>query len=128
MKMEIQGLEELQRDIEKLLKTKNEMRKVVKKNGAELQKNAMSYARDTASGGVFSKGYSTGHTRRNLQQNGVRLTDDGLTATISSTTDYAAYLEYGTRYMEAEPYMKPAYEKQKRVFEEEIENAVEKNL
>lgn len=128
MKMEIQGLEELQRDIEKLLKTKNEMKKVVKKNGAELQKNAMKNARHSASGGVFAKGYTTGHTRKNLQQNGVRLTDDGLTATISSTTDYAAYLEYGTRHMEAEPYMKPAYEKQKRVFEEEIEKVVEKNL
>lgn len=128
MKMEIQGLEELQRDIEKLLKTKNEMKKVVKKNGAELQKTAMSYARHSASGGVFAKGYTTGHTRKNLQQNGVRLTDDGLTATISSTTDYAAYLEYGTRHMEAEPYVKPAYEKQKKLFEEDIEKVVEKNL
>lgn len=128
MKMEIQGLEELQRDLKKLSETTNDVKDVVKKHGSQMQQNAMKNARHSASGGVFAKGYTTGHTRRNLQQNGVKISDGGLTATIESTTDYAAYVEYGTRKMEAEPYMKPAYEKQKKLFEEDMEKVVEKNL
>ena len=85
----------------------------------------MKNSRHSASGGVFAKGYTTGHTRRNLQQNGVKISDGGLTATVESTTDYAAYVEYGTRKMEAQPYMKPAYEKQKKLFEEDMEKVVE---
>lgn len=128
MKMEIQGLEELQRDLKKLSKTKNDIKAVVKKHGSQMLQEAMKNARDSSSGGVFDKGYTTGHTRRNLQQNGVKISDGGLIATVESTTDYAAYVEYGTRKMEAEPYMKPAYEKQERLFEEDIEKLVEKNL
>lgn len=138
MKMKIQGLEELQRDLKKLSETTNDVKDVVKKHGSQMQQKAMKNARHRASGGVFAKGYydkegkwhfySTGHTRRNLQQNGVKISDGGLTATVESTTDYAAYVEYGTRKMEAEPYMKPAYEKQKKLFEEDIEKVVEKNL
>lgn len=128
MKMEIQGLEELQRDLKKLSETKNDVKDVVKKHGSQMLQKAMKNARHTASGGVFAKGYTTGHTRKNLQQNGVKISDGGLTATVQSTTDYAAYVENGTRYMEAQPYMKPAYEKQKRLFEEDMEKVVEKNL
>lgn len=128
MKMEIQGLEELQRDLKRLSKTKNDVKDVVKKHGSQMLQKAMKKARHTASGGVFAKGYTTGHTRRNLQQNGVKISDGGLTATVESTTNYAAYVEHGTRYMEAQPYMKPAYEKQKILFEEDIEKVVEKNL
>lgn len=128
MKMEIQGLEELQRDLKKLSEIKNDVKDVVKKHGSQMLQKAMKNARHTASGGVFAKGYTTGHTRKNLQQNGVKISDGGLTATVQSTTDYAAYVENGTRYMEAQPYMKPAYEKQKRLFEEDMEKVVEKNL
>lgn len=128
MKMEIQGLEELQRDIKKLSETTKDVKKVVKKHGSQMLQKAMKNARHSASGGVFDKGYTTGHTRKNLQQNGVKISDGGLTATVESTTDYAAYVEYGTRKMEAQPYMKPAYEQQKKLFEEDIEKVVEKNL
>lgn len=128
MKIEIKGFDNLKKDLKDLSKASNSLRRVVKKHGGELQKKAMKNARPTSSGGVFSKGYSTGHTRRNLQQNGVKISDGGLTATVSSTTDYAAYVEYGTRFMNAQPYMKPAFEKQKKLFIKDVKKVVDKKL
>lgn len=126
MKIEVKGVDKLLKTLKDTSKYVESSKKIVKKNGAEFQKSAMKNARHSASGGVFAKGYSTGHTRRNLQQNGVKLSDDGLTATVQSTTDYAAYVEHGTRFMAAQPYMKPAFNKQKKVFIEEMDKELKK--
>lgn len=39
---------------------------------------------------------------------GVSFQDNGLTAVIGPTVDYAPYVEFGTVHMDAEPFMRPA--------------------
>lgn len=48
------------------------------------------------------------------------LIDDGLTAVVEAYAEYAAYVEYGTRFMAAQPYIRPAYNQESVRFFESI--------
>ena len=44
--------------------------------------------------------------------------------TVEPKAEYAAYVELGTRKMEAQPYLKPAFEEQKKQFEKDLQKLV----
>ena len=46
--------------------------------------------------------------------------DSGLTAEVAPHTNYAAYVEYGTRYMDAQPYIRPSYMQQSARFKDDL--------
>ena len=46
----------------------------------------------------------TGHLRSSIATGPI----EGNTVRVSATADYAAYVELGTRYMAAQPFLKPA--------------------
>jgi HK97 gp10 family phage protein len=46
--------------------------------------------------------------------------DGGLTARVNPLMGYSAYPEYGTRYMAAQPYMRPALNDQKKQFKSDL--------
>lgn len=85
-------------------------------NGDQLNRR-MKKATKTA----FKKGYSTGQTASSIN---TEISDGGLTATIAPHTDYASYVEYGTRYMEAEPFVRPSFEVQKEKFIRDLDKVV----
>ena len=72
------------------------VKQVVRSDGATLQRKAQRYCP-----------VDTGTLKRSID---LEISDMGLTATSAAHTDYAAYVEYGTRKMDAQPYMVPAYE------------------
>jgi len=43
---------------------------------------------------------------------------------VEPHTEYASYVEFGTRFMEAQPYMKPAFEKQSKQFRKDMNELV----
>ena len=51
--------------------------------------------------------------------------DGGLTAEVEPTMEYSAYVELGTRFMEAQPYLKPAFDEQKEKFKKDMKKLVE---
>lgn len=55
----------------------------------------------------------TGNMKRSITS---EFTDGGLTGTAQPHTDYAGYVEYGTRFQEEQPFVRPAFEEQKKVF------------
>lgn len=55
----------------------------------------------------------TGFLKRSII---IGMKDLGLTAVIQPTANYASYVEYGTRYMDAQPYVRPSYEKATQEF------------
>lgn len=112
-KVTMKGLTDLHVQIRKSMDL-NDVRQVVKKNGAELNQKMQKYASPQ---GAFTKGYSVGTTRRSIT---TELSDEGLTATVEPHTDYSMYVEYGTRFMEAEPFVTPAFNDQKDIFIKEI--------
>lgn len=86
---------------------------IVKDFGSQLQKGAKRKA-------VFAHGYSTGATARSIS---LEIIDGGMTAKVKAGTDYSGYLEKGTRYMEAQPFMKPALEQIEPKFIAELRRA-----
>ena len=66
----------------------------------------------------FTKGYATGQTKRSI---GLEIMDGGMTAASGPTTEYSEYLEYGTRFMEAQPFVNPALNEQKGKFLDDLQ-------
>ena len=106
------GDKELLNALEKMARTEV-YKEVVKKNGAALQRTAQRKA-------VFKKGYSTGATMRSIKPD---LASNGLRAVVKANTDYSGYLEVGTRKMEAQPFMQPAFNEIQPKFIDDLRRA-----
>lgn len=112
-KLTVTGLDKL----EKALKDKvtlDDVKRVVRHHGAALQQNMQEKAE-------FTRGYQTGATKRSI---GLEMKDSGFTASVGPETEYSPYLEYGTRFMEAQPFVKPAYRDQKEKFKRDMQKLV----
>ena len=108
-KIKVEGLKELQEALKPNVKL-DDVKRVVKQNGSELQRKIQDKA-------DFKMGYQTGETKRSV---GLEIKDSGFTAESGPKTEYSPYLEYGTRFMDAQPFVKPAYEEQKKKFEADM--------
>ena len=96
--IKVTGLDKLQKALKENV-TLDDVKRVVRHNGSELQKKMQGNA-------DFKKGYQTGQTKRSI---GLEVVDSGFTASVGPETEYSPYLEYGTRFMEAQPFIKPVY-------------------
>jgi len=88
-----------------------DVKQIVKQNTAELTQGAQRKAP-----------VDTGNLRRSITMD---LSDGGLTGKVKPTADYAPYLEYGTRFQSARPFMRPAFNKQKAQFKSDMDKLVE---
>ena len=104
-KIKLEGLEKLQVKLKKNVQL-NDVKRIVKSNGAALQESAQRKVP-----------VDTGNLKRSI---GLEIRDSGLTAEVEPTAEYAAYVEYGTRYMNAQPYMRPSYTAQKEKFKSDL--------
>lgn len=111
--IKVEGLEKLMKALKDNV-TMEDVKTVVKHNGSQMQKKMQSNA-------DFSKGYQTGTTKRSI---GLEIKDGGFTAESGPETEYAPYLEYSTRFMEAQPFVKPAYDEQKQKFKRDMDKLV----
>lgn len=80
---------------------------LVKFHGAEMQQTAQ-----------ICVPVDTGFLKNSIE---LEITDGGMTAIVEPYAEYAAYVEYGTRYMAAQPYMRPAYNQESTRFFDDIE-------
>ena len=112
-KIKIEGLDKLQKALKKNV-TMYDVKRVVRKNGADMQDKMQTNA-------DFTQGYQTGDTKRSI---GLEIKNGGFTAEVAPTTEYAAYLEFGTRHMDAQPFVKPAYDAQKEKFVKDMKKLV----
>ena len=118
--VKIEGLQALISDLDARKYSSKQVRNVVMKNGANLQEDAQKRMTKTV---AYVKGYSKGTTRRSTT---LSISDDGMTATVAPHTEYFSYVEYGTRYMEAEPTLNPAFQKIKQQFYKDVIGLVKK--
>lgn len=109
-KVKVVGIEKLQKKLKKNVRL-DDVKKVVRHNGAEMQTKAMQNAP-----------VDTGTLKRSI---GLEMTDGGLTAEVTPAAEYAPYVELGTRFMEAEPFVKPAFDAQKEIFKKDMKKLVE---
>lgn len=104
-KLEIKGLGTLEKQLKKNV-TMDDVKKVVRHNGAYLMVGMVKKA-------DFKKGYQTGTTKRSIM---LEIKDGGFTAEVEPGTDYAPYVNYGTRFQEAQPFVTDAFNAQKEKF------------
>ena len=109
--IKFEGFVELDKGIKKRLNM-DAVKRVVQKNGDGLNKRMKEHTKT-----AFVKGYSKGDTGDSIN---TEILDDGMTAVVEPETKYAAYVEFGTRKMEAEPFIKPAWEVQKEQFRKDV--------
>lgn len=107
MDVKLNGIEQLQLKLKRNV-TLEDVKRVVQTNGDQLNKRMKEQTHDS-----FKKGYSLGDTARSIN---TVMSRGGLTATVKPTMDYDAYVEFGTRFMDAEPFVKPAFDTQKQKF------------
>ena len=111
--IKINGIEELQAKLKKNV-TMDAVKTVVQHNGEQLDNNMV---RQAVFGRYAEHPTTTGDTARSIM---LSLADGGFTAKVGPGTDYAVYVEYGTRFMAAQPFIKPAFEVVKPKFLEDL--------
>lgn len=107
--MRVKGIDKLKRGL-KAKATLAGVRKIVCDNTLQLEGLAKRNA-------VFVKGYSTGATKRSIN---LAFKDGGLTGVVKPTSEYSPYLEFGTRFMAPQPFMRPSYQVQKEKFKQDM--------
>ena len=108
--IKVVGIEKLQKKLKKNVQMED-VKRVVRPNGAEMQEKAQRNAP-----------VDTGTLKRSI---GLEITDSGMAAEVEPTAEYAPYVELGTRFMEAQPYLKPAFDDQKEKFRKDMKKLVE---
>lgn len=58
----------------------------------------------------------TGNLRRSISTSGPSVGADGVSATVGTNVNYAAFVEFGTRRMAAQPFLGPALEQARAVY------------
>lgn len=115
-------LKKLSKNLDKTL-----VKNAVKRNGSQLETKAKREAEKFKGHYEWVKGQGkqfvrpTGHLKDSIN---TELTDGGMTAEVAPHTEYAAYVEFGTRFMDAQPYLKPAFDKQIKEFRKDLERCV----
>ncbi|MFD1385719.1 HK97-gp10 family putative phage morphogenesis protein [Oceanobacillus oncorhynchi subsp. oncorhynchi] len=87
------------------------VKKVVQLNTSELQRKMQRNA-------TFTKGYSTGTTKRSITSS---VSDNGFTGMVSPGTHYSPYLIYGTRFMASQDFFRPSFFEQRKQFISDME-------
>ena len=103
--MRIEGLSELRVALDPGDKIKM-VKNIVKLNGSELQQKAQEKAP-----------VDTGTLKRSIK---LDIEDGGMRAVVEAEAEYAPYQEFGTRFMDAQPYMKPAFNQQQAKFKSDL--------
>jgi HK97 gp10 family phage protein len=126
VRFELKGLEKLQAKLQRVAKME-EVEHIVEKHGEAMQKKAVNNA-SRFRGHYEGRGKNrrfvrpTGATKRSISVNSGKI--DRFKYRVAPGTDYAAYVELGTRKMSAQPFIKPAFDDQKKLFKNDLERLV----
>ncbi|MCI8632517.1 MAG: phage tail protein [Lachnospiraceae bacterium] len=112
-KLKIEGLGELQKGLRKKASL-DLVKQTVKLNTMEMKDKIHDNA-------VFTRGYSTGDTQRSVSYS---IEDSGFTGVAGAKMHYDEYVEKGTRFMDAQPFIRPAYEEQAKKFKSDMRKLV----
>lgn len=103
--IKLEGFEELKAKLKKNVKLED-VQTVVQHRGSEMQSVAQHVCPRR-----------TGALASSIT---LEISGNGLTADVEPHMNYAAYVEFGTRYMDAQPYIRPAFMQEGRRFQEDL--------
>lgn len=116
----IVGMEKLEKKLKKNTDL-SAVRTVVKKNGSEMQAKAQKHAPVGTPASTGIPNYKGGRLKQSIS---LEIADAGMTAEVEPKAHYGAYVELGTRFMKAQPYLKPAFDEQKGKFKQDMDKLV----
>ena len=102
----ITGVKELEKALMKKVDEASKVKAIVRSNGIEMTNKSQRLSP-----------FDTGQLRRSIT---LKVSSSGYDATTGVSASYAPYLEYGTRFSAAQPFLKPSYNIQKKVFLKEL--------
>ena len=111
MKIDIEGADELVRSIRNRLGS-DKVVPVIRRNTSQAQQKAMRLA-----------AVDTGFMKRSIT---MRIDISGLAGYIVAGAEYSPYVEFGTRNMGAQPFMRPAAREQTPIFLSDLKNLIRK--
>lgn len=95
------------------------IKKIVRINGAEMTEKAQRKA--PVSTEKTNPHGAHGQLRRSIS---ISIEEDGMAVVVRAGTEYAEYVEKGTRFMKKQPYMKPAFDDQKPRFLRDLKKEI----
>ena len=114
----LDGMSKLQKELMQRV-SKDKVVSVVKRNTTQMQQTAMSKASSVyTKRDKHGKPYSTGDTKKSI---GVSFENSGMSGITGMGQNYNPFTEKGTRFMAAEPLLKPTFNSQKTKFESDLE-------
>ena len=114
--LDIKGIDQLMSHLRDATKM-DEVKKVVRRNGAELTNQMQKRAQFK---GHYQNGKfisPTGATKRSII---MKIQEAGFSVLVMPRTEYSPYLEFGTRFMNAQPFVRAAFNYQKVIFKKEM--------
>lgn len=99
--MKIIGADVLGKELKKRANL-DDIKEAIKLNASELQREAQRQAP-----------VDTGFLKRSIS---LEIRDNGRTAIVGATAEYAPYVNYGTRFMAAQPFLTSAFNRQEPLF------------
>lgn len=108
-------------ELEAKLKTntpemKQAVQEIIKKNGSQMQGKMRQNMN-----GAYTAGYSNGATAQSVTES---YSNAGMKVAVGPHTNYAAYLEYGTRFMSPRPTVRPAFLSQSAIFTSDMKKVM----
>lgn len=120
--LEFDGLDEMVADFKRLPEEFDEdVRYIIRDTTAYMLRRAQSEAHFRRYKVKNPKAPLTGELRRSIKR---KIKSNGMVGEVEATKDYAAYVEYGTRKMRAQPYMRPAYKDAEERFQKQMKDLV----
>jgi len=108
--VKLKGMNPLLNKLNSAQNIQGPVRQIVKKHSTNINRHAQKQAP-----------VDTGELRRSIR---TEYQDGGLTGVTRAGAHYAPYVEYGTRFMTAQPFMRPAFYNSAWDFKEELEKLV----
>ena len=118
--LELEGMENLLNELEKLGVAGEKIERIALVRAGEKVKDAI----------VREAPHRTGNLKQNIKVSNLKRLDGGAFVEVypSKNVFYAAFLEYGTTKMKADPFMSRGYETSKEDAEKTIEEEIKKGL
>lgn len=111
--MKLNGMNPLLNKLEKGRNIQKPVQQIVKKHSSQINRDAQKKAPVAKVNG--------GTLRRSIR---TEYEAGGLVGVTRATAHYAPYVEYGTRFMTAQPFMRPAFYNSASSFKEDLEKLV----
>lgn len=109
--MNITGLDKLKHKLKDMTEINDDVSFIMKMHSQEVVGVAIRNART-----VMNKGYWTGNLARLIKAD----MNGKLSFTLTSNAFYSGFVEFGTRYMQAEPFIKPTIKTQGKQLQKDL--------